>query len=590
MCQYEIKNIELANRTGVSASFISKIRRGVKVPAANSGIYKAIFDALDDLLSEDQIRELRHQYQLSWDRDSFCSWISEEETRPLSRFSFCLCKLMEFFDLQNNTLARAVNFDPSLISKYRTGRRVPDEDSGVGKLISGYFAKQAIKEGREREIMELMGCPDKEIKTVEQIEAEILSWMLGNELDAQLTDKIFHMMQEYHYPKEQLKHFSGLLQGVDMPYHPFLKKRGNEGLREQVLLFLGLCAKSKEPMVLKLFSSQSMDWMLEDPQFFEMWRALMLMVLECGHKIIIVHNVERTVQELLSAVEGWLPLHLSGNIESYYYTASTAKSFSNTIFVSSGRFAVYGNGIADLEEETEFYFIKENQSIERLETAFEDIINYSQKLLKTFYVKKLEDTRDFVPVDAICPEYGISLMQQSLPIWHMQEELLLEILEYNRSAPEEIDYIRQYVKQVRQFYEGVLKKNKVFEFFYLPDPEDTERQRLDFLNIYGYEPIYYRRDHYERHLENTVDLLGKYENYHIVLLDRPMHNEIKLFQFEENSIMAIKNKFPVSAIQYQSEMIIGKFRNYMFARQKKAISSLDHYEEVCRRCLSFEKR
>lgn len=80
---------------------------------------------------------------------------------------------------------------------------------------------------------------------------------------------------------------------------------------------------------------------------------------------------------MFSAIEGWLPLHLSGNIESYYYTASFSNPFSNTIF-SSGSFAVYGNFIDSLENETDFYFTQEQNTIQKLEEAFEDLTKHSQ--------------------------------------------------------------------------------------------------------------------------------------------------------------------------------------------------------------------
>ena len=83
-----------------------------------------------------------------------------------------------------------------------------------------------------------------------------------------------------------------------------VKKSGNTGLRDQVLLFLSMCAKSQEMLHLKLFSNQSMEWMTENSDFFEIWKMLMLTILECGHKITIIHNIQRDNTEIFSVIEG----------------------------------------------------------------------------------------------------------------------------------------------------------------------------------------------------------------------------------------------------------------------------------------------
>lgn len=582
MSQYQIKNVDLAKISGVSPSSISKFRRGLSLPSANSSIYPKIYYALDQLLSDNQIMELKHQYKIAWDCDSFCDWVCNDKSHILSKFSLCLCQLMDFFEVHNNTLAKEFNFDASLISKYRTGKRIPATDNEIVKKLGIYFAQLSVRSDRQKELSQMMNISYDPDKSVEEWTRAILRWMMREELDVQLMDKIFDMMKEHRYFSPNFKKVYELIKTNDIPYQSVIKKQGNAGLRELVILFLSLCSKSKEPLELRLFSNQDMSWMTEDKNFFVTWQALMMTVLECGHKVITIHNIRREDQEMFSAVEGWLPLHLSGNIESHYYNAPIPKSFSNTIF-DCGKFAVYGNSILHLEEETHFYFTQDSDTIEKLEQAFNELMSQSQNLLETFYVKHMEDVWRFMGGKDALPDHSIYMMQQSVPIWHIQEDLLLEILKYNHIAPAERKFIQDYVASINSFFVKVLAKNKLFDYFYIADPSLVEKESLNFLNIYGYESIYYTKEHYERHLQHIIRVLEKYKNYHITLLNTPMHDKIKLFQFENSSIVAIKNKFPVSAIQYKSPMILQKFYNYMFTKQEQAINSRDNYEEVCRR-------
>lgn len=582
MSQYQIKNVDLAKVARVSPSSVSKIRRGLSFPTASNGIYQKIYNALDQLLSDNQIMELKHQYKIAWDCDSFCTWACSDESPILSKFSVCLCKLMDFFEIHNNTLANEFNFDSSLISKYRTGKRIPTMDSEFVKSLCMYFAQLTVHSNRQKELSKMMNIPYCQDKRVEVWATDILRWMMSEELDTQLMDKIFGMMEEQRYFSPNFKKVLELVKINDIPYQSSIKKQGNAGLRELVTLFLSLCSKSKEKLELRLFSNQDMSWMIEDKNFFVTWQALMMTVLECGHKVITIHNIGRRDQEMFSAVEGWLPLHLSGNIESYYYNEAAPKSFSNTIFHCKN-FAVYGNSILHLEEETNFYFTQDSNTIGKLEQAFDELMNYSQTLLETFYIKRMEDVWNVMGGKDACPDHSVYMMQQSVPIWHMQEELLLEILEYNKIGSAETKFISDYVSSIKKFCQKVLEKNKLFDYFYVADPPFVEKESLNFLNIYDYRPIYYTKEHYKKHLWNVIGVLEEYKNYHITLLNTPMHEKIKLFQFENSSIVAIKNKFPVSAIQYKSPMILQKFYNYMFTKQEQAINSRDNYEEVCRR-------
>lgn len=81
-----------------------------------------------------------------------------------------------------------------------------------------------------------------------------------------------------------------------------------------------------------------------------------------------------------------------------------------------------------------------------------------------------------------------------------------------------------------------------------------------------------------------VEIIDEFKNYHITVLDRPIHDKIKMFQFENRSIFAVKNKYPVSVIQYENDIILKKFQNYMFAKLKSSINSIDNYNKVISLC------
>ncbi|MGP1442477.1 MAG: helix-turn-helix domain-containing protein [Anaerovoracaceae bacterium] len=585
MLQANIKNKDLAEATGLSQSFISKLRRGVSVPAINSYIYKEIYFALDNILTGAQILQLEHKYMFTWDFETFSSWIYENSSKPLSKFSNCLCLLMDYFNIQNNTLAQNLNIDPSLVSKYRTGKRIPSIGNDIIEKIAVYFSETAIAEKCEKELLSAMNLPAADNIGAAMLSESIISWMTSDSMDNTLMDKIFDIMDDYKSPDMNFNKISALLETYDLPYQDTVKKSGNDGLRDQVLLFLSLCAKSKEKLHLKLFSNQSMDWMIENPDFFEIWKMLMLTILECGHKITIIHNIQRNNTELFSAIEGWTPLHLSGNIESFYYTLPPSKSFSNTIFINCGNFSVYGNTVTGLEIESDYHFTKNRDTVKTLEQAFNDLLLHSKKLLNTTSVKGIDTLIEFTGLDNEHSNSNIYVMHNRLPVWYMDRQLLDEILEDNEVPAEKRAFIISYINKIKKFYVNILRSHKIFEYFYVENRSYSKKQTLDFINVHGYEPVYYSSEHYTRHLKHMVEIIDEFKNYHITVLDRPIHDKIKLFQFENRSIFAVKNKYPVSVIQYENDIILKKFQNYMFAKLKSSINSIDNYNKIISLCI-----
>ncbi|MDW7661634.1 MAG: hypothetical protein SCL54_09485, partial [Bacillota bacterium] len=54
--------------------------------------------------------------------------------------------LMNFFEISNSKLARAISVDPSLISRWRTGDRVPSKSSNHFHALGCYFESLARTE------------------------------------------------------------------------------------------------------------------------------------------------------------------------------------------------------------------------------------------------------------------------------------------------------------------------------------------------------------------------------------------------------------------------------------------------------------
>ncbi|MDO5725452.1 MAG: helix-turn-helix transcriptional regulator [Tissierellia bacterium] len=576
MKKYDIRNTTLAKMTGFSESYISKIRNGVNVPAKNSIAREQLFKAMLKLLPQANKDELLVLKSL----EKNVLRETKKKTQTCENLSRLLVRIMDLFNLKNADLAKILNCSPSLISKYRTGHRVPSIENEIVLNMASYFEKLAKEKNLERELLERLDICTKESANLD-LKNAILESIKGDGTDISLMDNIFNMMEDYHPININYSKITKIIESANILNAEIIKKTGKEGLRKHVLLFLSLCAKSEEKLEIKLFSDQNMEWMTEDKEFFEIWRLLMLAILNSGHKIKIVHNTSRTKEELFSALEGWTPLHLTGNIESYYYTLPASELFSNTIFLNCDNFAIMGNAVVGLEDETDYYFTLEKSTLKKLEIAYDLLTKNGKKLLHTNSIRSEKDLKKLS--DELIREYkynSIYLMQQNPPLWTIDEELLSDIIKINDCDKNKCEHILSYSKLLKDYYKEALKYKEIYEIFYIPKEFPYEGILLDSLDIIGNERLKYTKMQFKKNLKQIANKLKTHKNYHIAILDRPMFQDIKMMHFEKGSFYAIRSKPPISVINYQNQSIVEKGLLYMKNRARSSLNSIDSFDEV----------
>lgn len=68
-------------------------------------------------------------------------------------FALCLSQLLNILNINNIKLAKAVNVDPSLVSKWKTGKRKFDVTSNYLNLISSYLSENVINNCQYEDIL-----------------------------------------------------------------------------------------------------------------------------------------------------------------------------------------------------------------------------------------------------------------------------------------------------------------------------------------------------------------------------------------------------------------------------------------------------
>lgn len=389
---------DIAQIAGFDRSNVSRLRSGARVPSRNGSSIRRFANAVvifseqsgeRDVLCEtvgcgaDTDNDKLCQALLDWlyDDSEVKEVVYETPRTDTGRiFGKKLRSIMELAEVSNINLSKAVNIDPSYLSKMRSGGRMPNERSKVLERICEVLARRIEEKKRTAELAALADMPP-DIMANGIRRDMLIKWLLearetSDRLPVrELIGKIAEMSFDSEMPIPELPDsvFADCLRESAELYH------GIEGLRSAVVRFLSETLRNNERELL-LYSDQSMEWMSGD--YHIKWLALMGAAMKSGVRIKIIHNIERSSAEMLEAVASWLPLYMSGLIEPYYCTKRLGERFSHTLFLNPAGSFIEGMCVRDFDEYCDYRYISDSDAVALRRMEFDSLLECSRLLVK----------------------------------------------------------------------------------------------------------------------------------------------------------------------------------------------------------------
>ncbi len=319
---------------------------------------------------------------------SICEWLFQENdlidgenTRDVSPIMFGqrIKQLMSLVGISSSKFSKKLNVDASYISRMRSGERIPRYNS---KLISK-FCKYAV------------------ISICEQDKLEELGKIVGMPLETYNESEVTEIVKNYLYSSNSngilmpVRNFIEDINGLTINYPDIIQQTkigdyyellkdtetkyiGLKGLQRAVLRLLANASAQGHTQLL-LYSDQNMDWLYGD--FKDQWFYFMHECAKNGVTTTIIHNLDRSEEELFYAMHAWFPLYLTGMIRSYYCEASPGVRFANTMFINCGNSCIEGHCVRGTEDTAEYHYITDEGSLKNVQAEFEVLLQNSKPLV-----------------------------------------------------------------------------------------------------------------------------------------------------------------------------------------------------------------
>lgn len=163
---------ELANKSGLSPSVISRYRSGKRIPPKNSEQISMLAEGIA-LISKDKGTIVLRTEDI-YNRLLQCIDESSAYTRYQANK---LNTLIEVLNINTTELARIVNYDPSYISRVRSRQRIPSDAEAFIHKISSYVADTYSAEEDICILSKCLNCPTEHLETADIRQSMLEQWL-----------------------------------------------------------------------------------------------------------------------------------------------------------------------------------------------------------------------------------------------------------------------------------------------------------------------------------------------------------------------------------------------------------------------------
>ena len=536
----------LSEASGLSAATISRYRSGDRIPDPGSDNYLALIHGIATIAAENGADE---DSSLTEDRISQeFSRLLETDSVDFTRLQTNLNTLLRLLSVNHSELSRFLNYDPSYISRIRSGQRQPSRPMEFAAGVANFVARHYQSSSDKLTLSKLLDCSVSDLDQPSVCADLLTDWLVSKTADYknELT-KFLEKLDEFDL-NEYIRaiHFDEL----KVPSVPFQlpTSRSYFGLQEMMdseLSFLKATVLSKSMEPVTMYSDMPMEEMAKDPDFPKKWMLGMAMMLKKGLHLNQIHNIDRSFEEMMLGLESWIPMYMTGQISPYYLKGTHDQVFHHFLKVS-GSAALIGEAINGFHSDGKYYLTKNKEEVAYYQKQAKHLLERAYPLMEIFRQDQEPAFHAFLQADS--KTSGIrSTILSALPLYTASEELILKILEENKVAKKDQETILAYYRLSRKRIEDILSHDCIFESIPFLTEDDFQKMPM-FLSLSGmfYETdIAYSFETYQEHLEQMRHFEATHPTYKIHEDHSPAFRNIQILMHEKKWVIVSKNKAPV---------------------------------------------
>ncbi|MBO4407098.1 MAG: helix-turn-helix transcriptional regulator [Clostridia bacterium] len=547
----------LAKASGLSVSAVFRYRSGERVPSPGSGHLKSLSRGIAALAAEKG---------LAWDADEISGALTETLTDGVSVSCDVFCRnlrsLLSFLSVRSSTLARALSFDPSYVSRILAGSRRPADLKTFSEDTANYLAERAASARSFRAALSsFLGLSPEE--GIAALREEVVKFLLGRS-SAEEEGPLSGLLQELSnfdladYTRSI--RFDGVQFSTAVPrFGSFRAYSGVREMREGELDFIRLTLLSPSQEDVIAYSELSMS---KDPAYVRQWMLGMELLTKKGLRLHVLYNLDRPLSNLLLGMERYVPLYMTGQILPYYLPEAPRGVFSHHFRVS-GAAALEGSAPDDDVEGGEFLLSKSKPEVERCRRIGEALLSRALPLVEIYASDRRNEFRSLFR--SLFQKPGnIRLVGDVLPFSAMSEGTLDRILARLAMPRAQAEEIRVFHREGVRLMESILAERRMEWVVYVREDGEALRREppaLSALSFFTDIDAVYTEEEYALHLEDTRAFAASNPRLSLVIDRAPAFRNLFYTVFDD-AVLVSKGKSPSIHYVLRHPALVAAFRRY----------------------------
>ena len=381
--QYGFTAKALSEKSGISASSLSRIKNAKGTVSLSSEELSALANAVEALTEGEKTADIVISTVKSCDNYS-----SEKSSIVLNNLN----SLISFLNINVSELAKSLNFDPSYLSRIRSGERKPADAVDFALGVSRFAVKKCVEASSKAGLRELIGNTEGDLQSAVQV------WLCEGEISPKDDINSFLTTLNNFNLDEYIEsiHFNDI-KVLTLPFN-LPAKKSYIGLREMKkgeLDFFRTAILSKASEDVFMHSEMPMADMAEDIDFGKKWMMSIALLIKKGVHLNIIHNLDRPWNEIMLGLEAWIPIYMTGLVSPYYIKNGAKGLFRHLNYVSATA-ALSGECIEGKHDKGRYYLTTNKDEVAYYKQQSKVLLEKASPLMKIYSFDEEDELNAFL--------------------------------------------------------------------------------------------------------------------------------------------------------------------------------------------------
>ncbi len=389
-------------------------------------------------------------------------------------FSDRIVFLMELTSTTNKQLADAAKVDPSLISLIRTGRREPSKNNTYVRALSDFFSAKCTENYQRIALSEAIG--NKNLQPgmdKKQLSSIIFDWLTDNRDSVGTLMSTFERSVLEEYPAQTPL---GPVEAPPKVTSNCFSFFGNEGKRSAINTFINHLSRLSEPGTILLYTDESSEYLFEEPVYLPKLEGKIMHLLRKGFKIRRITGLISSADQAFFSLTRWLPLYMTGHVESFYYPRLRDNLLRRTLIVMPNVGAVISNSTEGQKNSRTTLYVLDRHMANSYAGEFEDMLSKCRPMMTTY--SREENLNEILRCFSQFESDQGSRIQQSSSLSSITLPISLMPIAAGRSDKDETEAIVASLSESADKFRQCLAEYPVIDIHHIAQVEDIKAGKI----------------------------------------------------------------------------------------------------------------